>query len=123
MGTLNFSLDVEGLASDTLIVREYHGQESLSNYQGCHGFRYHIELASRSMDLTPEQVVDKNAWLSVIQNGEVTQHVHGIVRAFSKGDTGHQHTFYSLTLVPAIERLSLRQNSRIFQDLTVPEIL
>ncbi|PKF81409.1 type VI secretion system tip protein VgrG [Vibrio sp. vnigr-6D03] len=123
MGTLNFSLDVEGLASDTLIVREYHGQESLSNYQGCHGFRYHIELASRSMDLTPEQVVDKNAWLSVIQNGEVTQRVHGIVRAFSKGDTGHQHTFYSLTLVPAIERLSLRQNSRIFQDLTAPEIL
>ncbi|MBF4390710.1 contractile injection system protein, VgrG/Pvc8 family, partial [Vibrio anguillarum] len=33
------------------------------------------------------------------------------------------HTFYSLTLVPALERLSLRQNSRIFQLKTVPEIL
>ncbi|MBY7851084.1 type VI secretion system tip protein VgrG, partial [Vibrio fluvialis] len=33
------------------------------------------------------------------------------------------HTFYSLTLVPALERLSLRHNSRIFQLNTVPEIL
>ncbi|WP_417870079.1 type VI secretion system Vgr family protein, partial [Vibrio furnissii] len=32
-------------------------------------------------------------------------------------------TFYSLTLVPALERLSLRHNSRIFQLNTVPEIL
>ncbi|EKO3449372.1 type VI secretion system tip protein VgrG, partial [Vibrio fluvialis] len=39
------------------------------------------------------------------------------------GNTGHHHTFYSLTLVPALERLSLRHNSRIFQLNTVPEIL
>ncbi|MBF4337727.1 contractile injection system protein, VgrG/Pvc8 family, partial [Vibrio anguillarum] len=38
-------------------------------------------------------------------------------------DTGHSHTHYSLTLVPALERLSLRHNSRIFQLKTVPEIL
>lgn len=123
MSTLNFTLNVEGLTPETLIVREYQGQESLSDYGNCHGFKYQIELASRHTDITPDQIVDKNAWLSIIQNGEVTQIVHGIARAFFKGDTGHQHTFYSLTLVPSIERLSLRQNSRIFQNLSVPEIL
>ncbi|HDZ9338558.1 TPA: type VI secretion system tip protein VgrG, partial [Vibrio cholerae] len=51
------------------------------------------------------------------------QRVHGIVRAFSQGDIGHHHTFYELTLVPALERLSLRHNSRIFQKQTVPEII
>ncbi|PKF81398.1 type VI secretion system tip protein VgrG [Vibrio sp. vnigr-6D03] len=123
MGKLSFSLDVEGLAPNTLIVREYQGQESLSHDGECHGFCYQIELASRSMDIQPNQVVDKDACLIVTQNGEVTQTVHGIVRAFFKGDTGRQHTFYTLTLVPAIERLSLRQNSRIFQNQSVPDIL
>ncbi|MBY8024546.1 type VI secretion system tip protein VgrG, partial [Vibrio fluvialis] len=53
----------------------------------------------------------------------LVQRVNGIVRRFTQGDTGHHHTFYSLTLVPALERLSLRHNSRIFQLNTVPEIL
>ena len=123
MGTLNFTLDVDGLAPDTLIVREYEGQESLSDHNHCYGFKYQIELASRQTDISPEQIVDKSAWLTILQNGEVTQIVHGIVRAFFKGDTGHKHTFYSLTLVPAIERLSLRHNSRIFQNQSVPDIL
>ncbi len=53
----------------------------------------------------------------------MVQQINGIVRQFSKGDTGHRHTFYSLTLVPALERLSLRSNSRIFQQQSVPEII
>ncbi|WP_306332053.1 contractile injection system protein, VgrG/Pvc8 family, partial [Vibrio injensis] len=48
---------------------------------------------------------------------------HGIVRQFSQGNIGHRHTFYGLTLVPALERLSLRHNSRIFQRQTAPDII
>ncbi|MCC4237439.1 type VI secretion system tip protein VgrG [Vibrio anguillarum] len=128
MSTLNFTLKVDGLADDAFVVREYQGQESLSesalaNGEPCYGFRYHIELASRQSTLSAIDVVDKTAQLTVFRNGGVVQRVHGIVRQFSKGDIGHHHTFYSLTLVPALERLSLRQNSRIFQLKTVPEIL
>ncbi|MDF9401874.1 contractile injection system protein, VgrG/Pvc8 family, partial [Vibrio sp. 1180_3] len=65
----------------------------------------------------------KPAQLEMLRDGLVVQRVHGIIRQFSKGDIGHHHTFYSLTLVPALERLSLRHNSRIFQLKTVPEIL
>ncbi|AQM20355.1 type VI secretion system Vgr family protein [Vibrio anguillarum] len=128
MATLNFTLKVDGLADDAFVVREYQGQESLSesvlaNGEPCYGFRYHIELASRQSTLSAIDVVDKTAQLTVFRNGGVVQRVHGIVRQFSKGDIGHHHTFYSLTLVPALERLSLRQNSRIFQLKTAPEIL
>ncbi|NNN68695.1 type VI secretion system Vgr family protein [Vibrio sp. 3-2(1)] len=128
MATLNFTLKVDGLAEDVFVVRDYQGQESLSNTrqvngEPCYGFRYHIELASRQSTLSAMDVVDKNAQLAVIRNGQVVQYVHGIVRHFGIGDTGHSHTHYSLTLVPALERLSLRHNSRIFQLKTVPEIL
>ena len=127
MARLSFRLTVEGLADDTLVVREYQGVESLSDSAQaglhCYGFRYEIKLASRQSSLTALELVDKTAQLEMLRDGLVVQRVHGIVRQFSKGDIGHHHTFYSLTLVPVLERLSLRQNSRIFQLKTVPEIL
>ncbi|MFG0885930.1 type VI secretion system Vgr family protein [Vibrio sp. CJQ_6] len=132
MATLKYQFHVEGLEDDTLVVRGFDGQETLSseringqllNEQPCHGFRYELELASRLANLTPEMVVDKVAELTLYRDDVLVQRVNGIVRCFTQGDTGHHHTFYSLTLVPALERLSLRHNSRIFQLNTVPEIL
>ncbi|TOY94909.1 type VI secretion system tip protein TssI/VgrG [Vibrio fluvialis] len=127
MATLKYQFHVEGLEDDTLVVRGFDGQETLSseriNGQPCHGFRYQLELASRLANLTPEMVVDKVAELTLYRDDILVQRVNGIVRRFTQGDTGHHHTFYSLTLVPALERLSLRHNSRIFQLNTVPEIL
>ncbi|EKO3905647.1 type VI secretion system tip protein VgrG [Vibrio fluvialis] len=127
MATLKYQFHVEGLEDDTLMVRGFDGQETLSseriNGQLCHGFRYELELASRLANLTPEMVVDKVAELTLYRDDVLVQRVNGIVRRFTQGDTGHHHTFYSLTLVPALERLSLRHNSRIFQLNTVPEIL
>ncbi|MDC0612212.1 type VI secretion system tip protein VgrG [Vibrio sp.] len=128
MATLGFNFSIDGLDDDTLVVREYQGHESIADsldWQGksCFGFRYQIDLASRRDDITAEQCVDKTALLEVVRNGEVLQRVHGIIRRFSKSDTGHHHTFYSVTLVPSLERLSLRHNSRSFQQKTVPEIL
>ncbi|WP_367990458.1 type VI secretion system tip protein VgrG [Vibrio sp. NTOU-M3] len=128
MATLNFNLRVDGLEDGTLVVREYHGSDSLSQSRLddgslCHGYRYELALASRKANLTADQVVDKTIQLEIELNGQIVQRVHGIARNFTKGDTGHHHTFYALTLVPALERLSLRHNSRIFQLKTVPEIL
>ncbi|EKO3405023.1 type VI secretion system tip protein VgrG [Vibrio fluvialis] len=127
MATLKYQFHVEGLEDDTLVVRGFDGQETLSseriNGQPCHGFRYQLELASRLANLTPEMVVDKVAELTLYRDDMLVQRVNGIVRRFTQGDTGHHHTFYSLTLVPALDRLSLRHNSRIFQLNTVPEIL
>ncbi|MDW6001875.1 type VI secretion system Vgr family protein [Vibrio mangrovi] len=127
MTTLKFRLTIDGIDDETLVVRDYQGMESISDsvdQQGhpVHGYRYTIDIASRNSDLTFEQMVDTTALLEVLRDNEVVQRVHGVIRSFSRGDTGHHHTFYSLTLVPSLERLSLRHNSRIFQQLDVPEI-
>ncbi|WP_275426775.1 contractile injection system protein, VgrG/Pvc8 family, partial [Marinomonas arctica] len=123
MATLTFTLALDGMEDNTLLVREYQGHESLSdsllkNGSPCYGFRYQLSLASRQSDLSADTLVDKNAELRLFRNGELIQRVHGIVRHFEKGDTGHHFTYYGLTLVPALERLSLRHNSRIFQKQT-----
>ncbi|MGO4224747.1 type VI secretion system tip protein TssI/VgrG [Vibrio cholerae] len=127
MARLQFQLKVDGLEDESLVVRGFEGQESLSDSvwrsEPCYGFRYQVDLASALSNLTAEQFVDQTAHLTILRDGQVVQQINGIVRQFSKGDTGHRHTFYSLTLVPALERLSLRSNSRIFQQQTVPEII
>ncbi|EGU31328.1 type VI secretion system Vgr family protein [Vibrio scophthalmi] len=128
MATLNFNFHVDGLDENTFVVREYQGQETLSNGEArqgraCFGYHFDIALASRNNTLSAENIVDKNVQLEIVRNGEIVQRIHGIARNFTVGDTGHHHTFYQLTLVPALERLSLRHNSRIFQLQTVPEIL
>ncbi|MGY2573340.1 type VI secretion system Vgr family protein [Vibrio sp. C8] len=127
MATLAYTIHVEGLSEDALVVTKFEGQESLSvsgfKHRSCYGFRYHIDLASRLSHLNAEQVVDRNAELRMYRNQKLVQRVHGIVRAFTQKDIGHHHTFYSLILVPALERLSLRHNSRIFQYQSVPDIL
>lgn len=127
MTTLAYTIHIDGLDDETLVVTSFKGQESLSNsdfhHSPCYGFRYEIELASRQPHLTAEQIVDTTAELRMFRDGQLVQRVHGIVRSFSQGDIGHHHTLYALTLVPALERLSLRHNSRIFQRKTVPEIL
>ncbi|PNH92098.1 contractile injection system protein, VgrG/Pvc8 family, partial [Vibrio diazotrophicus] len=106
MTKLNFTLTVDGLPEDTFVVREYKGYESLSdtlldNGDTCYGFRYYIDLASRRANLTANNIVDRNAHLKVYRNAEEVQQVNGIVRSFSQGDTGHSHSYYSVTLVPS----------------------
>ncbi|SHH61307.1 Phage-related baseplate assembly protein [Vibrio aerogenes CECT 7868] len=128
MSGLGFRLTIDGVEDDTLVVRDFQGCDAISaGTDGLgspvYGYRYQINFASRSAGLTAEQIVDHTALLEVIRDGFVLQRVHGIVRNFSRGDTGHHHSFYTLTLVPSLERLALRRNSRSFQDLTVPEIL
>lgn len=55
-------------------------------------FRYQVDLASALSNLTAEQFVDQTAHLTILRDGQVVQQINGIVRQFSKGDTGHRHT-------------------------------
>jgi len=115
---LQFTLTVEALESDTLSVIAFEGTETLSA-----GYEYRIDLASRDSHIPAEHVVDRNTVLTLWQGGVMQQRIHGIASAFGQGDTGHHHTRYHLTLVPALQRLSLRHNSRIFQQQSPPDII
>ncbi|WP_318486767.1 type VI secretion system Vgr family protein [Photobacterium leiognathi] len=115
---LQFTFDVEGVEASTFVVTAFNGTDNLSL-----PFSFTIELASRQSTLTANDTVDCPASLTVWMHGEKQQQWRGIVRQFTQGDTGHHHTFYQVELVPPFARLALRQNSRIFQTQTVPEII
>ncbi|MDR5905684.1 type VI secretion system Vgr family protein [Franzmannia qiaohouensis] len=110
---LQFTL---ALASDDaldLAVIDFTLEESLSA-----PFRLAVEFASRDPDLSPEAFLDRELTLTIWQDGEPLRRIHGIAAEFSRGDRGHRRTFYSLVIRPALWRLSLRHNSRIFQQVS-----
>ncbi|MBZ5489245.1 type VI secretion system tip protein VgrG, partial [Halomonas aquamarina] len=76
-----------------------------------------VNLASRDGSLDAAELLDREATLTIWQDGEALRQVHGIVSEFGRGDRGHRRTFYSLVLRPGLWRLSLRHNSRIFQKV------
>lgn len=115
---LRFSLVIEGFEEKDFVVTRFKGIEAISNT-----YEFSVDLASRVENHTPEAILDKNVSLRVSLDGVEQQSWHGIVKKFSQGDTGHHHTYYHLVMVPALSRSELRQNSRIFQLQTVPEII
>ncbi|RJG36433.1 type VI secretion system tip protein TssI/VgrG, partial [Motilimonas pumila] len=115
---LQFTFRADGLSHGELLVTAFDYQEGLSQL-----FNVSLSLASRRDDVLPKEIVDQTGCLTIYQDGEILRHVHGIVSHFSQGDTGHSHSLYHVTLVPAAARLSLRHNSRIFQQQTALDII
>lgn len=115
---LQFTLTIDGLTADKLVLIDFTGDEGLSSL-----YKYQINLASRDETINAQQTVDRHACLAIYQDGELQHQVSGIVSQFTKGDSGHHFTRYQLTLVPAAARLALRHNSRIFQQQSVADII
>ncbi|PMR75819.1 type VI secretion system tip protein TssI/VgrG [Billgrantia endophytica] len=113
---LQFTLLLSG--TEDLAVIEFTHREWLSA-----PFELSVRFASRDGSLSATGILDREATLSIWQDGEALRHVHGIVSEFGRGDRGHRHTFYRVEIRPALWRLGLRQNSRIFQDVSPLTVL
>ncbi|GAA0578746.1 hypothetical protein GCM10008997_29530 [Halomonas salifodinae] len=110
---LHFTLSLAGAVDLDLAVVDFTLDEALSA-----PFRLSLQFASRDGELSAEAVLDREASLTVWQDGEPLRRVHGIVSEFARGDRGHRRTFYHLEIRPALWRLGLRHNSRIFQGVS-----
>ncbi|MDN3554505.1 type VI secretion system Vgr family protein [Halomonas maura] len=114
---LQFTLSLAGVSQapgeTELAVIDFTQEESLSS-----PFHLRVRFASRSPDLSPEALLDRPASLTVWQDGVAQRRVHGIVAEFGRGDRGHRRSHYEAVIRPALWRLSLRQNSRIFQRVS-----
>ncbi len=112
-----FAIRVEGRPDDELRVLRVRGEEGLSM-----PFRFELELVSDNPSVDLDAVVGKTAALS-IRGYEQDRHVHAIVSRIEQGAIGTKFTHYFAQLVPRIWKLGLREDSRMFQDKSVPDIL
>ncbi|WP_279450285.1 type VI secretion system tip protein TssI/VgrG [Aeromonas hydrophila] len=115
---LQFTVKVGALPESTFVVAEFALEEALNR-----PFNLRLELASAQPDIDFGAVLDQTCELLVWYNGELQRRVCGVVSDFAQGDSGFRRTRYQFMVQPALWRLSLRQNSRIFQAQKPDEIL
>ena len=82
-------------------------------------FSFDIELVSERASLDLDALLHQPAWLSFSPR----HGIHGQIERITRASTGKRLTHYSLTLVPRLAYLAHRTNHRIFQRLTVQQII
>jgi type VI secretion system secreted protein VgrG len=97
----------------------FSGHESISQL-----FEYRLELlAANDVPIPFEQVLGKTATVSLVLDPKKRRYFSGICNRISQGARDNTFTTYQMDVVPQFWFLTKRAQSRIFQQLTVPEIL
>jgi type VI secretion system secreted protein VgrG len=109
-----FRLTVQDLTHD-LQVLSFTGKEAISQT-----YAFDVRLVCERPDLNLERLLHKQAYLEFDNEGNG---IHGVINRVARGETGRRLTHYSVTLVPRLAYLEHRINQRIFQQLSVPEII
>ncbi|QTF56830.1 type VI secretion system tip protein VgrG [Stutzerimonas frequens] len=110
----HFTLSLEGVEHDFKVL-EFRGREAISQ-----PYCFDLELVSEHPDLDLESLLHRPAFLAFAPDGSG---VHGLVHQAAQGESGKRLTRYRLTLVPQLAYLAHRTNQRIFQHLSVPQIV
>ncbi|WP_350327483.1 type VI secretion system tip protein TssI/VgrG [Pectobacterium aroidearum] len=107
---LQFTVNVGALAAGTFAVVDFRLDEGLNR-----PFSLSLSLASALPDVDFGTVLDQSCELMIWYEGELKRRVSGIISGFTQGDTGFRRTRYQAEVRPALWRLGLRTNARIFQ--------
>jgi type VI secretion system secreted protein VgrG len=107
------------LGPDALLLTSVEGHEEVSGL-----FRFRLELlADRRTPIAFEEVLGKQATVEIEMGADGTRWIDGIVCRLSQGGRDATFTHLEAELVPRLWLLTRKVQSRIFQRMTVPEIL
>lgn len=106
------------LGPDVLLLNEMGGGEELGRL-----FNYELQLTSLDANIDLNQLLGKpmSVGLQLADGGE--RHFHGIVARCSQNIDRGQFASYQVTLRPWLWLLSRTSDCRIFQNLSIPQII
>lgn len=109
------------LGPDVLLLHGFTGSERLSA-----PFVYHLDLLADEDEagkVDPMNLIGKPMTVKLQLEDGKPRHFNGIVRRFSQGDPDFRFHTYRAEVVPKLWLLTLKTNTRIFQQMTIPDIL
>lgn len=115
---LQFTVRVGALPDDAFSVYRFNMREALSEV-----FQLNLTLYSPLTSIDAIEVLEQDVELTVFQDGAVLRRFRGVVSEFRRDSSGRRRTRYQLMVKPALWRLELAQNSRIFQQKDTQSIL
>ena len=114
----HFTFSIPEISQELKVV-SFAGKEDISAL-----FSYALELACEDADLDLNECINKPALLTLIGDDDnIERRVHGIVERMQLTGQAGRFTLFRVELVPQLHLLGLRRNSRIYQNMTVPDIL
>jgi type VI secretion system secreted protein VgrG len=107
------------LAEDDLLLVGFEGQEAISEL-----FEFQLDLiAENATSIAFEDILGQKVTIHLtLQNGK-QRHFSGICKRVGQGTRDNTFTAYRMEVVPQFWFLSKRAQSRIYQQLSVPQIL
>ncbi|TWR93008.1 type VI secretion system tip protein VgrG [Pseudomonas saxonica] len=109
-----FSLHIHHVQHDFKVL-EFTGEEAIST-----PYAFKIELVSEHAGIDLDTLMSHSAFLAFDDQG---CGVHGQILDIEQGHSDSRLTRYYLTLTPHLANLKYRTNHRIFQNLTVQQII
>jgi type VI secretion system secreted protein VgrG len=107
------------LGDDVLLLQGFSGQEAISSL-----FQFDLDLiAENRQNVAFDKLLGQKVSIELqLPDGE-TRYFHGMVSSFSQGGRGERFTTYQAEMVPQFWLLTRRVQSRIFQQISIPDIL
>ena len=113
------------LGKDFLLINRITASEGLSKL-----FSFEVELLHEEVEagakptiVNPQTIIGQAVTIAVNQRDGTIRELTGIVNRFSQGSRDVRFSYYYATIVPHIWLLTQKSQSRIFQNLSVPDIL
>ncbi|WOE79519.1 type VI secretion system tip protein VgrG [Pseudomonas protegens] len=106
------------LGPDVLLLNSMGGGEELGRL-----FDYQLQLTSSDANIDLNQLLGKPMGLSVQLDDGSQRYFHGIVARCSQNVDSGQFASYQVTLRPWLWLLSRTSDCRIFQNLSIPQII
>jgi type VI secretion system secreted protein VgrG len=85
-------------------------------------YSLHVDLSAKLPGPDAAAMLGEDVSLEITRNQE-TRVIHGIVDSVTDGEWSSSNVFIRLSVVPALDALKHRSHSRIFADMTVPQIV
>lgn len=112
-----FSFVATALANDTFQVLRFTGVETISQ-----PYSFALLLLSKTSNIDTSKLINHAATLTVDREG-IPVPTCGIVTAVTQSGSVDEHHLFEVELCPRIWRLSLNRQSRVYQQISVDEII
>ncbi|HOO46970.1 MAG TPA: contractile injection system protein, VgrG/Pvc8 family, partial [Deltaproteobacteria bacterium] len=112
------------LGADKLLLARLSGKEGISM-----PFSFELDLLSTDNAVVFEDIIGKDVSISIVLADGSKRHLHGIISSLTQtrgsggGDASHQLALYKAVMVPKLWLLTRTLDSRIFQNLSVVDIV
>jgi type VI secretion system secreted protein VgrG len=106
------------LGKDTLLLRGFTGHEAISRL-----FAFELDLLSTNHEIKFADIIGKRVTVRLSVGEDKDRYFNGFISRFVQTGDESELTNYRATMVPWLWFLTRTADCRIFQDLTIPDII